>query len=149
MLTRTHLLAALFLGLIFLPEGNKIIFFSVLLVASLIPDIDSRFSKIGKRKAFRILQFFVRHRGIIHSFLFLLIIGGVLYYFFPVAVFPFLLGYGSHLLADGISRQGVRAFYPFKWKIKGFVKVGGRFETILFVLLLIGNLFLIFQKILS
>lgn len=147
MLIKTHILAALFLALIFLPKENYFVFLGIALVASVIPDIDSRFSKIGKKKSFRILQFFIKHRGIVHSLFFLSVIEILLWKFFPVAILPFALGFGSHLLLDGFTKQGIRLFYPINLKVHGFVKVGGRMETVVFVFLLIGSLFLAFWKI--
>jgi inner membrane protein len=146
MLLRTHFLAGLFFALFLLPQENKIFFLGIALIASIIPDIDSKFSKIGKKKILRIFQFFVKHRGVVHSLIFLLIIILVLLYFWPIAILPFAIGFGSHLLMDGLTRQGVRIFYPLKFKVRGFVKTGKRFETLIFVLLLIGNLFLIGER---
>ena len=147
MLLRTHLLVGLFFALLLLPSENKLIFIGIVLIASAIPDIDSRFSKIGKKKTFRILQFFVKHRGIIHSFTFLLIVGLVFLYFSSKMFWPFFLGYTSHLLIDSITRQGIRPFYPLDFKIKGIVKTGKRFETFIFVIFLVVDLFLVFEKL--
>jgi inner membrane protein len=149
MLLKTHLLAGLFCALIFLPVENQLIFLGVVLIASIIPDIDSRFSTVGKRKILRIFQFFVKHRGFIHSLTFLIIMGGVLWYFIPIVLLPFLIGYGSHLLMDCFTKQGIRLFYPINIRVRGFVKTGRRFETLIFVLLLIGNLVLIFDKLIG
>ena len=149
MLLRTHLLVGLFFGLLLLPYENKLIFVGVALIASIIPDIDSRFSKIGKKKTFRILQFFVKHRGIIHSFPFLLIVSVVFWFIFSSIILPFFLGYASHLLIDGFTKQGIRPFYPFKFRIKGIIRTGRRFETLVFVVFLVGDLVLVFGRIFS
>ncbi len=149
MLFKTHLLVGLFFALLFLPTEDKFIFLTIVLISSIIPDIDSRFSKIGKKKTFRILQFFVKHRGIVHSFTFLLIVSLVFWFTYPNFILPFFLGYGSHLLIDGLTRQGIRPFYPFKFKIKGIIRTGRRFETLVFVIFLIVDLILVFERIFS
>ena len=150
MFIRTHLLIALFFALLLLPYAEyKLIFIVVVLIATFIPDIDSKFSKIGRKKTFRILQFFVKHRGVIHSFTFLIIISLIFLFVFPIIVFPFFLGYGLHLLIDGFTRQGIRPFYPFRIKIRGIIKTGGMCETFIFVLFLILDLVLIFERIFS
>ena len=147
MLSRTHLAITGFFVLFFIQriEGNQLTFVLISFFASLIPDIDSRFSRIGKKKTWRILQFFVKHRGIIHSFIFLFVITGLFVLFFPKIAFPFFLGYGLHLFADCFTLRGVRVFYPSDKRVSGRIKSGGRTETIIFVCLLCLNfLFLIF-----
>ena len=116
------------------------------MIASIVPDIDSRFSKIGKKKTFRILQFFVKHRGIIHSFTFLLIVLLIFWFVYPIIILPFFLGYASHLLIDGFTRQGIRPFYPLKFRVHGVIRTGEIFEIFVFVLFLVGDLVLIFER---
>jgi len=148
MFIRTHLLITLFLILIFFSSvENKFAFVIVALISTLIPDIDTKFSKLGKKKIFRLLQFFINHRGFFHSFLFLGLISLIFYLFFPILVLPFVLGYGTHLIADSLTISGIKPFYPFKFKIKGIIKTGGRIETIIFVSFLIADLLLLFSMI--
>lgn len=152
MLIYTHLITTIFFILVFIenvsPE-DKLPFILIALVATYIPDVDSRFSKIGHRKMFRPLQWFVKHRGIFHSFSFLLAISILLYYFYPITLLPFVLGYGLHLVLDGLTKQGIQPIYPFSWKVKGVIKTGGIIETTLFVLLLLGSLGLFLRMIYS
>ncbi len=152
MLIYTHLITTIFFILLFIEDvaiENKLVFVLVALVATYIPDLDSRFSSIGQRKIFRPLQWFVKHRGILHSFSFLLIISMALYYFYPTVLFPFILGYGLHLFSDGLTKQGIILFYPFSWRVKGIIKTGGIIETTLFVLLLLGSLWLFLRMFYS
>jgi membrane-bound metal-dependent hydrolase YbcI (DUF457 family) len=138
----------LFFFLLFLQDiSNPIVFLVVSIFATAIPDIDNRFSKIGHYKLSRIFNFFVRHRGITHSFSFLAIISFLIFLFPKEIFFAFLLGYALHLLADGLTVGGIRPLYPLKWKIKGRLKTGGFSETFIFVVLLLINLFLLFSKI--
>jgi len=150
MLARTHIVFALFFVLLLFSEiQNFIIFLSVFLLASIIPDIDTPFSKIGKIKLFRILNFFTKHRGIIHSFIFLIFISCFLLFFKNNIWLAFVLGYSSHLILDCFTVQGVRLFYPFKLKVKGFVKTNGLIENLLFSILFFIDLFLSIKLIVA
>jgi len=127
----THLVIALFISIILsINFSNPYLFIFIVLISTLLPDIDTKHSKIGKKWFFRPFQFFVRHRGILHSFIFLIIVVLLLFLFSKVIAFGFLLGYGLHLLLDRIN-----------------IKTGGIAETILFVLFLLGDLVLIGQRI--
>lgn len=150
MLIRTHFLITLFFVLILIPSAeNKAVLAVVALAATFIPDVDTRFSKLGRKKIFRILQFFVKHRGFLHSFTFLILITIVFYFVLPIIAFPFFLGYGLHLVADALTIQGIKPFYPLKGRIRGFMRTGRIFETILFVIFLVADLALFFSVILS
>ena len=144
MLFRTHLIIAIFFILLFIHQiPNPIIFLIVTIFATAIPDIDTKFSKIGKH--FKILNFFMKHRGIIHSFTFLFIIGIFIFFFAREILIPFVFGYSLHLLLDGITINGVRLFYPLKFRMKGRIKTGKIIENILFAVFLAGDLFLVFK----
>jgi len=150
MLIRTHLSITLFFILVFISNvEHKFVFVLVALFATFIPDIDSKFSIIGKRKIFRILQFFIKHRGIVHSFTFLMMLTFIFALFFPILALPFFLGYGLHLFADSFTIEGIKPFYPYKkissWKIK----TGGKSEIFVFVFFLIVDLGLIIAKFFS
>ena len=150
MLIRTHLLITLFFVLILLSSvENKVVFAVVALIATFIPDIDTKFSKLGKRKVFRPLQFFVSHRGFLHSFVFLGLVSFIFYLFLPIVMFPFALGYGLHLVADGFTIQGIKPFYPLKRRWHWKIKTGGKLEVVLFVGFLIADLLLLFSMMLN
>ena len=150
MLIRTHLLITLFFVLIFLSSvENKVVFVVVALIATFIPDIDTKFSKLGKRKVFRPLQFFVSHRGFLHTFVFLGLVSFIFYLFLPIVMLGFALGYGSHLVADSLTIQGIKPFYPFKRRWHWRIKTGGKLEVVLFVGFLIADLLLLFSMMLN
>lgn len=139
---------AIFLLLIsfdFLP--NKLIFGSFFLLATLFVDIDSKKSKLGKFFLFRPLQLFFSHRGIFHSLFFCLIVSMALFFYNIFAAYGFFAGYLLHLILDCLTLQGVSLFKPFSSrKVKGFLKSGGIVEEILFVLLLLTNIFLVGKR---
>ena len=107
MLIRSHLTITIFFVLLLLDKvESKFIFVIVALMATYIPDIDSKKSKLGKYILFRPLQWFTKHRGIFHSFSFLIVVSFILYLFFPYSfLFGFVLGYGLHLLTDCLTIQ--------------------------------------------
>lgn len=148
MLIRTHLSITLFFVLVFISVVEyKFASVLVALLATFIPDVDSKFSTFGKKKGFRILQFFVKHRGMLHSFGFLFVVTFFLVLFLPIISFGFFVGYSSHLLADSFTVRGIRLLYPLKKRFKGKIKTGKRTETMVFVFFLIGNLGLLIWKI--
>ena len=144
MLIRAHVAVALFVGLLFAEKFSySSMFFVVLVVSSVLPDLDSFNSKIGRNFLSRVLTAFTKHRGIMHSLLFTGILFFILYFLRREFAYVFLIGYGLHLLLDCFTRQGVRLFSPFNFKIHGFLKSGGRIEDALFVGFLIVDIFLI------
>ncbi len=144
MIFKTHLMAAILVLFLFLPKvNNKFIFVFVFLFASFLPDIDTPFSKYGKNKSFRFMQFFVKHRTFFHSFTFAFLISGLISLFFPKIAFAFFLGYSLHLFLDSFTVQGIMPFWPIKDKIKWKVKTGGFLEGILFKILVVFNILLI------
>jgi len=143
MLAKTHLAITLFFVLLFLNYvSHPVSFVLCSILATFLPDIDSKFSKLGKNKGFRIIQLFLKHRGILHSLFFLILITFFLVLFFPVISFPFFLGYGLHLFADSFTISGIRLFYPFRLKYSGFIETGTRKEIFIFVIFLFLNVFL-------
>jgi inner membrane protein len=152
MLSRTHLVFALFVFLIIFPYlnfVNRFVFLVFLLIASVFVDIDCKKSKIGKKWYFRPLQWFVKHRGVFHTLVFGLVIFLIIYLFSYSAGLGFLCGYVLHLFLDLFTKQGIMLFWPLsKVKVKLIrIKSGGLIEEIFFVLFLIFD-FVLFLKIL-
>ena len=131
---KTHLVIALAIALALIEQVSyKFFFVPILLITSLLPDIDSSNSLIGHKWYFRPLQFFVKHRGFLHSFSFCIFISIIFALFLPVVALPFFLGYGSHLLLDSFSVDGVQPYWPLKIRLQGRLKTGGRVEDALFI----------------
>jgi membrane-bound metal-dependent hydrolase YbcI (DUF457 family) len=145
MLLKTHLAFALLLILVFVGHVNdKIIFIVVLIIATMLPDIDTGFSNIGKKWIFKPLQWFVKHRGIVHSLTTAVIIAFLFAYLWPPGALGFFLGYSVHILLDSFTKDGIQPFWPFKNESKGFIKSGGKFEESLFLFLIIMDIILFF-----
>ncbi len=140
MLLRTHYAISAFFILLFIPLVEaKVLFVVAVIIGTQLPDIDSRYSRLGYRKIARILQAFTKHRGMIHSFTFLISLTVVVVLVWPEASFGFFLGYSLHLFADSFTPDGIRSFYPAKLKTKGKIKTAGRLEVIVLVMFVIAD----------
>ena len=150
MLIKTHLAVTVFFILLFISNvENQITFAVVALLATFFADIDSQFSILGRYKIFRFFQFFVKHRTIIHTFLFLFLVTFFFVLFFPILALPFFLGYASHLMVDSFTVMGIKPFWPLKKVSSGIIRTGNKSETIVFVVFVLIDIFLIFSKIFS
>mgnify|MGYP002713245383 CR=1 FL=1 len=115
-----------------------------LAIGSLLPDLDHPQSTISRSIPIvgGLISSLTRHRGILHS-----ILGVILFYLvtailmIPIvamthniqlsryAAAGLLLGYVLHIVADMLTKGGVRLFYPLKWNIGiGIFKTGGLLE---------------------
>ena len=140
MLKRTHLAIGLAFALLFLPHVKyKLVFFPVVLICSLVPDIDSPGSQYGRYWFFRPLQFFSKHRGVFHSFSFCILASIAFAFIFPILALPFFLGYSSHLVSDSFTQEGIMPFWPWKRTSSGIVRTGGHSEKIVFLVFLAIN----------
>lgn len=142
-MSRTHLIFSFLIGLLIINSfdiQNKIIFIAILLIASIIPDIDSYKSKIGKKvkPISFLLNLFFMHRGMFHSLFLLTLISFVIALVKTELAIAFFIGYLSHLALDSLTPEGITLFYPFSRKrTKGFIRTGSLFENIFFILLLV------------
>lgn len=145
MLLRTHVVFAILFILVFVQHvQSKLIFILMLLVSTIIPDLDSSDSSYGRHMVFRPLQFFTKHRGIIHSFTTAVLLSIVLAVFWPVGSLGFFLGYSIHLICDSFTRDGIQLFWPLKVKSSGPITSGGRIEEVLFVTLIFVDILIFF-----
>ncbi|MFH0701875.1 MAG: metal-dependent hydrolase [Candidatus Woesearchaeota archaeon] len=143
MLFHTHILLGLLAFLLlhhYLP-GNEYIVFVLILVGSILPDIDEHKSKAVQLSGFigKIVSFFASHRGVFHSFLLPLVLFGILGFFwnFPYALALFV-GYIVHLIADALTPMGIPVFYPFSsWKLRGPIRVGTWMECFFFAVVVV------------
>ena len=142
MLFHTHILLGVVLFLLIkdlFVGGNQVLFFFLVLLGSILPDIDSKDSKINRWSGVigTVVAFFFKHRGLFHSLILHVILFFVVSYFFGTYYASgLMIGYFAHLLGDGFTRGGIAVFYPFsKFKVRGPVRVGGFFEGLIMVAL--------------
>ncbi|MFQ5620670.1 MAG: metal-dependent hydrolase [Candidatus Nanoarchaeia archaeon] len=154
MMARTHLafgaLAAALLAPIF-SYGNSWRFVVLVLLGSLLPDIDHPQSKYGRKIkpiSYPITWMF-GHRGFWHSVYVPAVMLGAGYAY--TAYWPHLLavsvGYMAHLFSDMLTVQGIKFFYPVaKLRVSGFIHTGTQMEEVLrYVVLFVLVLFLVWR----
>ena len=151
MLSRTHISITIFFVFLLLPfVPNKIIFFASAVFATFLPDLDSKTSKFGREKIFRPLQFFLKHRGILHSFSSLIFFSVLIEIYFPLVFLGFILGYSSHLLADSLTVRGIVPFFPFsKFRLSFIIRTGKKLEKIIYWLTFTFDVFFIILYLLN
>jgi len=150
MLLKTHLaLSVFFILILWGSVTGRIAFTLIILLATLIPDMDSASSLINRKiRPFDIIfNFLFKHRGALHSITFCIIFTIILALFSQKLALPFFLGYSIHLLADSFTITGIRAFWPSNKEIKWIIRTGGLTERITLYLLIVIDLFLIIAMI--
>ncbi len=130
---KTHLAIGVAVALYFSNfVSSPVIFIPVVLLTSILPDIDSGFSYLGKKSFFKPVQWTTNHRGILHSYTFCIFVSLILALFYPVLALPFFVGYSFHLIGDSFTVKGIKPFWPLKFISKGPVKTGGKIEKSIF-----------------
>ena len=129
MLYRTHLLGGVAAGLVLAGNFDTMLTaVGITCAASLLPDIDSPHSKLGRLVPFISwpLNATIGHRGPLHSLFgaaaFCLILMVVSLFWHPIntgIVLVFFAGYISHLVLDSFNPSGV----PWLWPLKTHFKV--------------------------
>jgi len=143
--SRTHVVFAFLLGLLgisYLNPRNQILFITLVILGSLLPDIDHPDSKVGRKV--KIIAFLFEHRGFFHSIILLAIVNAIFWWYSNITIYliAFNIGYVSHILLDAFNHQGIMPFHPFsKKKIKGVLKSDGLVEQILFILILCATIY--------
>lgn len=107
--------SALCLGaLVFIVDSNYAFDLALAMLAfalgTLLPDIDSETSTIGKY--ITPISRAIPHRTITHSIWPVLLMAGAAWYFESIYLLSLALGYTLHVAEDSFSRQGIRWFYP-------------------------------------
>ncbi|MEX0920665.1 MAG: metal-dependent hydrolase [Candidatus Pacearchaeota archaeon] len=145
MLKRTHIIIGVFVAMYFLPYmNNKLVFFPVVIIASLIPDIDSLIAPKKDYKIFKALKS-QSYKDFMHSYTLCIFLSAILAILYPIIALPFFLGYSFHLFFDSITVYGTNPFWPFKIKTKGFIVPGGKTEKFIEYLFGIFILLLAFR----
>ena len=151
MLAKTHLAFGLLTGLLFMnivPTGSIFIFFGLVLLGSILPDIDQPNSMIVNKVPWLLkpISMLTSHRGVFHSLIGAVLISGVIYYFISqVYGFALFIGYTSHLFIDGFTKMGVNFLHPVsKLHLSGFIETGKILEHVVLIVLIVLILLIIF-----
>lgn len=121
------------------------------LIGSILPDIDYPLSYIGKIFPYisNIIYRIFGHRGFTHSFLFIIIIIYLFKFSYNIqnelinnCKKSFLLGYCSHIIADLITKNGIKLFWPCKLNFSFPIikKNQKKTEYIIFIILIIYSI---------
>lgn len=149
MMGKTHLTLGFFvalLGISVLQPKNPVLFLMIVLISSLLPDIDHPRSTIGKN--IKVIGFLFEHRGFFHSIFALTFFSLAIQFMFKNEVYTmgFLIGYLSHLLSDSLTVLGIKIFHPVSdFRIRGLMKTGGPVEYLIFLGLVLLNLWKLFS----
>ncbi|MCL4251787.1 MAG: metal-dependent hydrolase [Anaerolineae bacterium] len=83
-------------------------------LAAILPDIDHPSGQIRQRMGIAsVLLFWLKHRGITHTLLAFVAVGVGSSQLLPLYhAIPVIIGYGSHLVADAMTRSGIPFWYP-------------------------------------
>lgn len=81
---------------------NSFIKFIIILLTSTLPDID--------------ISLGIKHRGLTHSLICFLLLSFIMLILYPVGFVPFIIGYGTHILADSFNTSGIQLLYPNRGK---------------------------------
>ncbi len=143
MLYPTHLVLGIIFFLLtygFFQGGSVIVFFILVMVTCLFPDIDEEHSVINKATGplGAIIALISKHRGIFHSFfLYFSVFLMVSYVWNNYYAWAILVGYFAHVVGDGMTPMGVTLFYPlYNFKIRGPIRAGSMVEGILLLILI-------------
>ncbi|MBW6442258.1 metal-dependent hydrolase [Patescibacteria group bacterium] len=144
MLRRVHIFMGLFLALYFLPHVNhKILFFPIVLISSIIPDLDTIF--FPHKTHYKIIKMLKSepYKNFMHSYTLCIFLSLILAFFYPIIALPFFIGYSFHLFFESLTTYGTRPFWPAKIRSKGFIAPEGTIEKTLTVILGILSVILI------
>jgi len=146
----THFVFAFLVGLLLikiLSISNQILFMMVLLFFSFLPDIDESHSKISqKAKPLGwIINLLLGHRGIVHSLWVPIALYLALFWIRMDVAIAASLGYVSHLVMDCCTVSGLKLFWPFPKKVKGFITTGSLAEHALFIGFVVLDVYLLFR----
>ena len=107
------------------------------LLGSLMPDVDTPESKLGRQVGIlsRLFRFLAGHRGIFHSAFAAVFFAAIVWIVFgPTYGTAMFIGYASHLLIDGFTKSGINYLHPITtFRISGFIVTGGMSENLLLV----------------
>ena len=122
---------------------NPLLAIILVLVGSLLPDIDEKNSRFGRKVP--VVSYLTKHRTFFHGILFCVFCFIALLVFVELRyALAFVAGFFGHVLLDALTPMGVKPFWPSETKINGFVKVGGVLEKLIFYVFVAVFVWLLF-----
>ncbi len=138
MMGRTHMAIGLLTGLILFPLLHQkwYIFIPLVILGSILPDVDSENSKINRMLPLtRWIPKFFAHRGFFHSIFPAAIIYAAFYFTnLNYIGLPLAIGYLSHLASDCVTRQGCNLLHPVsQFRVQGPIMTNGLMELLIVI----------------
>ena len=142
----THLAFSFLIGILIIKTlsiQNQILFIILFMLASLLPDIDELKSKVSNKvkPLAHLIHFFLGHRGLMHSIWTAIILYLLIFMFNINIAIAISFGYLSHLILDCLTPRGIKLLWPYKKRLKGFIRTGSLTEYLLFIALLIVDVY--------
>ena len=142
----THLAFSFLIGILIIKTlsiQNQILFIILFMLASLLPDIDELKSKVSNKvkPLAHLIHFFLGHRGLMHSIWTAIILYLLIFMFNINIAISISFGYLSHLILDCLTPSGIKLLWPYKKRLKGFIRTGSLTEYLLFIALLIVDVY--------
>lgn len=106
----THIAVTVTLYLLLFPFN--LINITLVAIASILPDIDTPYSLLGR---FNLFSCVTHHRGFCHTIQFILVVLA-LTWITPIPYIPILFGLFAHLILDTLNPKGIMWLYPFSHK---------------------------------
>jgi len=149
---RTHMAIGLLAGLILYPLLGQTwyIFIPLVILGSLLPDVDHQNSKINRILPItRWIPKVFEHRGFFHSIFPAIIMYTALYYGgLEYIGLPLTVGYLSHLASDCMTRLGCNLLHPVShFRIQGPIITDGLMEIITLASVFLINALLIIKHV--
>ncbi|MEM4245156.1 MAG: metal-dependent hydrolase [Candidatus Nanoarchaeia archaeon] len=151
MMLRTHFLFGILVSLLFIhffPSLNAYLFIALVCAGSLIVDIDTSKSGVGRkaRPLSWFLELFFGHRGFFHSLTAAIIIFLLSIYLVSFSFYAFApaFGYLSHIFLDAFTMSGVPLFKPFSdRRLQGPIATGSFAEYVILFVVLFLDVYLV------
>lgn len=131
----------------YFPVNSLLVVAFFLFLGTILPDIDTTSSRLGKKTPFFLkpLRLLIKHRGFFHSVLAGLLLAYLIAFLAPIKYsLVFLLAYFLHILLDGFTPKGVKAFWPLPFRFKGRIRTGKLEESFLCLVFLVSDIILLF-----
>ncbi len=149
---RTHMAIGLLTGLLLysLLHQQWYIFIPLVVLGSLLPDIDHQNSKINRMLPItRWIPYFFKHRGFFHSIFPAIILYGAFYAAkLDYIGLPLTLGYLSHLASDCFTRLGCNLLHPISTlRIQGPIMTNGLMEFLTLATILVVDALIVVKHI--
>lgn len=149
MLAKTHIIGGVAAGLgaatIF--PHDPVIMTASAAIGALIPDICHTGSTIGRKLPLlsKIISTIFGHRTFTHSLVFLGLAAWLMFSLpiIPAIIYGILAGMASHLVLDGITKNGIKLLWPLPATIRFplAIRTGGPMEPVIFAGLVVLSIY--------